>query len=119
MLTTSTDGPQTSYSVKLDTALASTVDVINYLCFQEVLEASTQIVCTGLESDGSLSSPSEAHAVTNSPLPLQGSALVAWWQAEPGADPWELNIFYQAENGDIIQDADANGPWVNDTVPTR
>lgn len=61
----------------------------------------------------------DTHPLTIPPIPQQGSALVVWWQKEPGADTYELYVFFQTENGEIIQDADANEPWVNSTVPAR
>lgn len=113
------DPPQKFYSVQPATALASTSAFGNVLSFKTVVGESAQIICTQTESEGGLLPSSDAHPVTVPPIPQQGSALVVWWQTEPGADPYELNVFFQTENGNIIQDADANGPWVNDTVPAR
>ena len=50
---------------------------------------------------------------------MQGSALVLGWLPTPGEFAFELNIFYQTENGDVIQNADATGVWVNSTLPVR
>ncbi|KAL8783801.1 MAG: hypothetical protein Q9195_009268 [Heterodermia aff. obscurata] len=109
-----TDGGQNYYSIKTNTALSSPSGI---LCFQE---RSDGLICASLNPDGSLQGPSTSHPVANAQSPRQGgSALVAWWQATPGTFPSELVLFYQIENGEIIQDIDATGTWVNSTVPAR
>lgn len=66
-----------------------------------------------------VSDTNPAPAVPDFQTPQQGSALLAAWQPTPGTFPWELTVFYQIESGDIIQNIDAAGTWVNTTLPVR
>lgn len=93
------------------------------LCFQQT---SNDIECVSTSPEtGILIPPSEvsdnnlAPAAPSFQNPQQGSALVAAWQPTPGTFPWELTVFYQIESGDIIQNTDASGTWVNTTLPVR
>lgn len=121
VLTVLTDPSETYYDVLASTALSfcGPPATGGILCFQQT---PNEMMSSVSSSDGSLLPPSEAHpapAVTGLHMPQAGSALVAMWQATPGTFPWELNIFYQTVSGDIIQNADAAGTWVNSTLPVR
>ncbi|CAD6582626.1 MAG: hypothetical protein ASARMPREDX12_000992 [Alectoria sarmentosa] len=123
---------EANYSVKANTALSfgavgtastSPNPARDQLCFQQT---SSEIKCSPISpSDGTLLPPSDvsdtepAPAVPGFQIPQPGSALLAAWLPTPGTFPWELNIFYQIDSGDLIQYADATGTWVNTTLPTR
>lgn len=130
VLTVLTDTNEANYSVKADTALSfGTVGTGStppnpggLLCFQQT---SSEIQCSSISSAGTLVPPSNlsetetAPAVPGFQLPQPGSALLAAWIPTPGTYPWELNVFYQIDSGDLIQYADATSTWVNTTLPAR
>lgn len=122
------DPSETNYSVKANTALSfgtvgTSPNTGGELCFQQT---SNEIKCVSISSsNGTIMPPAEvsdtnpAPAVPDFQTPQQGSALLAAWQPTPGTFPWELTVFYQIESGDIIQNIDAAGTWVNTTLPVR
>lgn len=122
-LTLAIDPSQSYYPVNANTALSFNEDTLGFhnriLCFRET---SNETLCSSISSsNGSLLAPSEAHPVTDSQQnpPQQGSALLAWWKPNVGTYALELDLFYQAESGDIIQDFDTGTTWVNSTLPAR